>query len=63
VAVLSAVVGCGALIPYWIAADRAGETSPGFTVLVELLGLAGVLVLLRVHRLEHWVDGHVKAGR
>jgi hypothetical protein len=63
VAVVFAAVGFVALIPYWIAADRAGETSPGFTVLIEVLGIAGVMVLLRVSRFEHWVDGHVQAGR
>lgn len=63
VAVVSAAVGFVALIPYWIAADSAGETSPGFTVLIEMLGIAGVMVLLRVPRFEHWVDGHVQAGR
>jgi len=63
VAVVFAAVGFVALIPYWIAADRAGETSQGFTVLIEVLGIAGVMVLLRVPRFEHWVDGHVQAGR
>lgn len=36
--------------------------NPGFTVLIEVLGIAGVTILLRVPWFEHWVDGHVQAG-
>jgi hypothetical protein len=32
-------------------------------VLIEVLGIAGVMILLRVPRFEHWVDWHVQAGR
>ena len=58
-AVGSAVLGLLTLVPFWIAAAKSGETTPGFTVFVELLGIAGVLVLLLVPKLEHWVDSHV----
>ena len=63
VALASCAAGLVTLIPYLIAADRGGETTSGFTALVLVLGVAGVVVLLRVPKLEHWVDGHVQAGR
>jgi hypothetical protein len=63
VAVVSAIVGFIVLIPYWIAAGHAGEANPEFNVLIHALGNVGVLVLLLVPSLEHWVDGHVLAGR
>ena len=62
VAVASAAVGMVALVPYWLAASHAGETTPGFNVLIHALGNAGVLVLLLVPALERWVDGHVMGG-
>ncbi|RYP85708.1 hypothetical protein EKO23_11955 [Nocardioides guangzhouensis] len=62
VAVGSAVAGIAVLVPYWIAADRAGETTPGFNVLIHVVGATGVLVLLLVPTLETWVDGHVMSG-
>jgi len=62
VAVVSAIVGLIALVPYWIAASRAGETAPGFNVLIHALGSGGVLLLLLVPQLEQWVDGHVMSG-
>ena len=52
-----------ALIPYWIAAAGAGETTPAFTVLIHALGSVGVLVLLEMPQLEHWVDSHVMERR
>jgi hypothetical protein len=58
-AVGSAVLGLVVLVPYWIAAARAGETTPGFNVLIHALGSAGVLVLLLVPQLERWVGSHV----
>lgn len=61
-AIASAIVGAIALVPYWIAAHQAGEATPWFTVMILALGCAGVLVLLRVPRLEHWVDAHVSAA-
>jgi hypothetical protein len=61
-AVVSAVLGVAVLIPYWLAASHAGETSPGFNLGIHALGDAGVFVLLLVPRLEHWVSGHVVAG-
>ena len=63
VAVISAVVGLLALVPYWAAADGSGVATPGFDVAIHALGSAGVLVLLRVPRFEHWVSGHVVADR
>jgi hypothetical protein len=63
VAVVAAAVGFVVLIPYWIAAGHAGESNPAFNVLIHALGNVGVLVLLLVPSLEHWVDGHVLAGR
>jgi hypothetical protein len=61
-AVVSAVLGVVVLVPYWVAAHRAGEAAPGFNVLVHALGSAGVLVLLLVPPLERWVDAHVMAA-
>jgi hypothetical protein len=62
VAVGSAVAGIAVLAPYWVAAHRAGETTPWFNVLIHVVGATGVLVLLLVPTLETWVDGHVMAG-
>jgi hypothetical protein len=62
-AVVAAAVGLAVLLPYWIAASHAGELNPAFNVLIHALGNVGVLVLLLVPALEHWVDGHVLAGR
>lgn len=61
-AVGSAVAGLVVLVPYWIAAARAGETAPWFNVLIHAAGSVGVLVLLTVPVMERWVDGHVMAG-
>ena len=61
-AVVAAVVGLAVLVPYWLAASHAGEPNPGFNAFVHLLGSVGVLVLLLVPTLEHWVNGHVLAG-
>lgn len=58
-AVGSAVLGLVTLVPYWIAATRAGETTPTFNVVVLAVGSAGVLALLLVPKLERWVDSHV----
>lgn len=58
-AVSSAILGMVVLVPYWVAASRAGETTPGFNVFIHALGSVGVLVLLLVPVLERWVDGHV----
>jgi hypothetical protein len=62
-AVSAAALGVLVLVPYWIAADRAGETTPAFNVAIHALGDAGVLLLLLVPTLESWVDGHVMGGR
>jgi hypothetical protein len=61
-AVAAAGLGVVVLIPYWLAARHAGETTPGFNVFIHGLGDAGVFILLLVPRLEHWVSGHVIAG-
>ena len=39
VAVASAAVGMVALVPYWLAASHAGETTPGFNVLIPFIDL------------------------
>jgi hypothetical protein len=62
-ALASAVLGVLVLIPFWIAADAAGETTPGFTVLIHALGCAGVFLLLLTPGLRAWVDRHVMLGR
>ena len=62
-AIGSAVLGLVVLIPYWIAAHSSGETTPWFNVLIHAIGAVGVLVLLMVPPLAHWVDGHVMAGK
>jgi len=61
-ALASAGLGALVLVPYWVAAHRAGEPSPWWNVLVHVVGVAGVLVLLLVPSLERWVSGHVSAG-
>lgn len=58
-AVASAAIGVAAIVPYWLAAERAGETSPAFNAAIHLIGSVGVFVLLLVPALERWVDGHV----
>jgi len=62
VAVASAVLGLVAVLIFWFAANRAGETTPWFTALILGAGCVGVLVLLRVPALEQWVDHHVMSG-
>ena len=64
VAIGAAVVGLLALIPFWVAASDGGE--PFGTVLwntsIHILMAGGVLVLLLVPSLEHWVSDHVMHG-
>lgn len=62
VAIAAAVLGIVVLLPYWVAASAAGETTPGFNVFIHALGSAGVLILLLVPTLERWVNGHVMSG-
>jgi hypothetical protein len=62
-ALASAGAGVLVLIPYWIAARAAGEVSPGFNVVIHLLGDAGVFLFLLVPRLHIWVRQHVTTGR
>ena len=61
-ATISAVVGLVTLAPYWVAADASGVSNPAFLVVIEALGSVGVLLLLHVPKLEHWVSRHVLAG-
>lgn len=61
-AVASAAAGVVTLVPYWIAAQGSGVANPVFDVVIHAAGSVGVVLLLRVPRLEHWVDGHVAAG-
>jgi len=63
VAIGSAMLGLIALIPFWIAAHNSAEVAPWFTVLIHVIGVAGVLVLLLVPSLHSWVNSHVTAGR
>ncbi|MEP7089372.1 MAG: hypothetical protein ABI776_04625 [Nocardioidaceae bacterium] len=58
-----AVTGLVTLVPYWIAAHGSGVANPAFDVVIHATGSLGVLLLLRVPRLEHWVHGHVAAGQ
>ncbi len=60
--VACAVAGLLTLVPYWIAALGSGVANPAFDVVIHATGSLGVLVLLRVPRLEHWVHGHVATG-
>ena len=58
-AVVSSVVGLVVLVPYWVAASRSGETTPGFNVLIHAAGSVAVLVLLLVPSLQRWVQTQV----
>jgi hypothetical protein len=60
-AVASAVLGLVTLIPYWVAAHNGGEPLGNVTwnSFVHVLIVAGVLALLLVPQLEHWVSQHV----
>ena len=64
VSLASCAVGLVSLLPYWLAANRGGEPTGTTTwnVFVHVVMLAGVLVLLLVPQLEHWVDRHVMSG-
>jgi hypothetical protein len=64
VALGSAVLGLVALVPYLVAASGGGETTgtANWNAFVHVLMVAGVLVLLLVPQLEHWVDHHVMSG-
>lgn len=61
-AALSAIAGLLTLMPYSVAADASGVANPVFDVVLHAAGSAGVLLLLRVPQLEHWVHGHVMGG-
>lgn len=60
-AIGASLLGLVVLVPFWIAAHRAGEVTPWFTVVVHVVGIVGVWTLLLVPQLAHWVDGHVMA--
>ena len=62
-ALASAALGILVVVPYWLAASHAGETTPGFNALIHLLGDVGVFALLLTPTLEKWVHAHVAAGR
>jgi cell shape-determining protein MreD len=64
VAIGSAVVGLLALIPYWLAGVRGGETTGtvAWNATVHLVIVAGVFTLLLVPQLEGWVQRHVMGG-
>jgi hypothetical protein len=63
-ALSSAALGLIALVPYWVAAHGGGEAAGTATwnAFVHVLMAGGVLVLLVVPQLEHWVDHHVMSG-
>jgi uncharacterized membrane protein YuzA (DUF378 family) len=61
VAIGASLLGLLVLVPFWIAAHRAGEVTPWFTVLVHVVGIAGVCTLLLLPQFEPWVDRHVMA--
>jgi hypothetical protein len=60
-AIGSALVGFLALIPYWFAGTRGGETTGtvAWNAAVHIVMAAGIVTLLLVPRLEHWVQRHV----
>jgi len=63
-AVSSAVVGLVALVPYWFAGMRGGETTGtvAWNASVHVFMVAGILTLLLVPQLERWVQQHVMSG-
>ncbi|MGZ4533146.1 MAG: hypothetical protein ACXVXP_12440 [Mycobacteriaceae bacterium] len=63
-AVGSAVVGLLALIPYWIAGVRGGETTGtvAWNATVHVVMVAGIFAFLLVPQLEGWVQRHVMSG-
>jgi hypothetical protein len=60
--VACAVAGLVTLVPYWMAAAGSGVANPVFDVVIHAAGSFGVLLLLRLPRLERWVHGHVATG-
>jgi hypothetical protein len=60
-AISSALIGFSALIPYWFAGTRGGESAgtASWNVMVHMLMVAGILTLLLVPQLERWVQHHV----
>jgi hypothetical protein len=61
-AIACAVTGLVTLVPYWVAAGASGVANPVFDVVIHAVGSVGVLLLLRLPRLERWVHGHVATG-
>jgi hypothetical protein len=64
VALGSAALGLVAVVTFWFAARAGGETAGTVTwnAFVHVLMVAGVMTLLLVPQLEHWVDRHVMSG-
>jgi hypothetical protein len=64
VALGSAAVGLVAVATFWFAARGGGETAGTVTwnAFVHILMVAGVMALLLVPQLEHWVNRHVMSG-
>ena len=56
--------GLVAVVTFWFAARAGGETAGTVTwnAFVHVLMVAGVMTLLLVPQLEHWVDRHVMSG-
>ena len=61
-AALSAVLGLATLVAYWVAANSSGVANPVLDVVIYAAGSVGVLLLLRVPQLKHWMHAHVAAG-
>jgi hypothetical protein len=61
-AVMASVVGLVTLVPYWVAASRSGETTPGFNVVIHAAGCVAVLVLLLVPAFQRWVQSQVMSS-
>lgn len=62
-ALTAAALGVLTLIPYLIAAQAAGETTPWFTALILALGCAAVFLLLLAPKPRSWIHRHVTARR
>jgi hypothetical protein len=64
VAIGSATVGLLALIPYWIAGVRGGETTGtvAWNATVHVVMVAGIFMFLLVPQIEGWVQRHVMSG-
>lgn len=63
-AIGSAMVGLLALVPYWLAGTRGGETTGNvaWNATVHVVMVAGIFTLLLVPQFERWVQQHVMNG-